>query len=100
MECAKPDGARDHFDVVLHDVDDLLPLVGVQRTFGDEQGFMRDAHGHAYAAEVAWGELLILVGKDASDPQRSGLGIYLIVDEIHHSMVGMSLFVGQPEPDG
>src|SRR5207247_3109971 len=46
MKCSQLNGAGDHLVLLIHDVDDLLPLIGVQGAVGGEQGLMGKADGH------------------------------------------------------
>ena len=71
------DGTGDHLVLVVDDVEDLLALVGVEGAVADQHGRVRRADGHPDAAEITGGERLVLVGENASHPQRAGLRVDL-----------------------
>src|SRR5262249_28220951 len=63
VESPQPDWARHHFVLLIHDVEDLLALVGVKRAVGDQEAFVRRANRDADSGEIAGGKRLILVWK-------------------------------------
>ncbi len=50
VERSQPYGAGDHLVLLVHDVDDLLPLVGIDGAVRDKQGLMGKANRHTGAS--------------------------------------------------
>src|SRR5579864_3307621 len=100
MKCSQPYGAGNNFVLVVHDVDDLLTLVGVEGSLADEQGLVGPADRSPNAGEQPREEDLLLVGEHAPRPYGAGPRIDLVVNEIDGPLVWVAVFVGQPEGHG
>ena len=50
----EPNGAGDDLVLVVDDVQDLLALIVIDGTVGDQQGLMERADGHTDAGKESW----------------------------------------------
>jgi hypothetical protein len=95
------DGPVDHLVLVVDDIEELLPLVGPQRLFFDEDGLVGGADRQPHAHEQPGGEeperplRRLGVLNDASDAQRPGAGVHAVVAEVDEAPMGVSLLVRQ-----
>src|SRR4029077_8041066 len=97
MGGAQPDGARIDLVVLIHDIHDLLTLVGVDRAVRYQQAMVSFADGNAHAGKHSRVEKLVLVRKHGANPQGASFGIHLIVYEVNGPLAWKALFVGQTQ---
>src|SRR5262249_20468727 len=100
MECSEANGAGDDLVLLVDDVEDLLALVGVEGTIGDQQRPVASADGHTDTGEKAWEKVFLRVGEHAPHPYGASLRVDLVVHEVDGPLVGVALLVGQPQGDG
>src|SRR5262249_13607390 len=72
---------------VIDDEDEALPLVGTDGRVGDQEGRVGGADRHADPAEHAGDEQAAVVGKDRPEPNRAGVRIKLVADEVDDALV-------------
>src|SRR5438067_146911 len=97
MERSQPDRAGGDFVLLVDDVENLLALIVVEGALANQESWMGKADGHSHAGEIPGGECLVLVWKHSSEPQGSGLGIDLVINEVHSSPVRETVLIGQPQ---
>src|SRR5262245_54157989 len=100
VERSEPDGTGDHLVVLVHDVDDLLPLVGVERAVTGQQRLVGAANRHPDAGEQPGEEGLLLVEEHTAQPYSPGPRVDLVVHEVDGPPVWVALLVGQPQGYG
>src|SRR5262245_54695916 len=83
------------FFFIVHDIDDLLSLVVVERPLGYKQRRMRPANRCTNANEESGRQKLIVIPKNASQPERAGLGVELVIDKVDRSLMRKTLLIRQ-----
>src|SRR5262249_12870286 len=100
VESPHLDGAGDDGVLLIHGVEGLLTLVGLEGALADGPSLWGPADGRPNGGEQTGEKDLLLVGKEAPHPYGAGLRVDLVVHEVDGPGVWVALLVRQPQGDG
>ena len=80
--------------------DDLARLVGHDGAVGDQDGLVGLRAGDAHAAELAGRDQRVGIGEDGARPDRAGVAVDVIVDEVQLALERPVILVDQVGEDG